>query len=267
MSRLHSSPAPRTGTQSVERSFRLLKEVASRHVQGASLPFLVAASRLHRTTAHRLLRCLVRQGALHHDDASGRFFLGPLLAELGTVLKPQPDLKARFGAAVARVAAETGDTTFLIARSGNDAVCLDRQFGSYPIKAIVVEIGTRRPLGIGAGSLAIFSALPDEESARIARENARRLADFGRRPESLLRSARAVRRLGYASGPVHGVDTAIAVGVPVLDPSGAPVAGLSVAAIASRMSRQRQQAVARRLRGEARRMTDLLRESVPADGR
>ena len=42
------------------------------------------------------------------------------------------------------------------ASSGADAVCIDRRLGSYPVKTLTVEVGTKRPLGIGAGSLAIL---------------------------------------------------------------------------------------------------------------
>jgi len=47
---------------------------------------------------------------------------------------------------------------FLIVRSGDDAVCADRAIGSYPVKTSVVDVGTRRPLGLGGGSLAMLTA-------------------------------------------------------------------------------------------------------------
>ncbi|OGA51964.1 MAG: hypothetical protein A3G24_14560 [Betaproteobacteria bacterium RIFCSPLOWO2_12_FULL_62_13] len=265
MSRIRSLPTNRTGTQTVERSFQILKEIAAHNTRGATLPHLAEIFGLHRTTVHRLLQCLVRQGAIRRDAASRRFFLGPLAVELSIAVRPQLDLKAAFGAAVSRVAEQTGDTTFLIVRSGNDGVCIDRRLGSYPIKTIVVEVGTRRPLGIGAGSLAIFSALPDADMERIAYENAQRLSRYDRTPDSLLRSAKAARKAGYASAPVYGVEGATAVGVPILDPSGTPIAGLSVAAITKRMARPRQLALVQMFREEALKMTDLLRDTNVAD--
>ena len=100
---------------------------------------------------------------------------------------------------------------------------------------------------------------------RIAYENAQRLSRYDRTPDSLLRSAKAARKAGYASGPVYGVEGVTAVGVPILDPSGTPIAGLSVAAITKRMARPRQLALVQMFREEALKMTDLLRDTNVAD--
>jgi DNA-binding IclR family transcriptional regulator len=207
----------------------------------------------------------VRNGAIRHELSSKKFVLGPLALELSIAARPHFDLRTLFAEALSRVAEQTGDTTFLIMRSGNDAVCIDRRLGSYPIKTVVVEVGTRRPLGIGAGSLAILSALPDSEIERIIRENARRLASYDKSSDVLMKTARAARKAGYAAGPVHGVDGAIALGVPILDPQAVPVAGLSVAAITTRMTTSRQLALQRILRTHARRMAELLHQANIVD--
>ena len=161
MPRIPAPRAKRTGTQTVDRSFQRLKEIAARNARGATLPQLAETFGLHRTTTHRMLQCLVRNSAVRHEASSKRFVLGPLAVELSIAARPQLDLRTLLAEAVSRVAEQTGDTTFLILRSGNDAVCIDRRLGSYPIETVVVEVGTRRPLGVGAGSLAILGTLPE----------------------------------------------------------------------------------------------------------
>jgi DNA-binding IclR family transcriptional regulator len=261
MPKIPAPRAKRTGTQTVDRSFQLLREVAARNARGTTLPELAETLGLNRTTVHRMLQCLVRNGAVRHDTSSRRFALGPLAIELSIAARPQLDLRTLFAEPVSRVAEQTGDTTFLILRSGNDAVCIDRRLGSYPIKTVVVEVGTRRPLGIGAGSLAILSALPETDMERIVRENARGLTSYNKSPDTLLRNAKTARKGGYATGPVHGVDGAIALGVPIFNARAVPVAGLSVAAITTRMTGSRQIALLKILRNEARQMTELLRDT------
>jgi DNA-binding IclR family transcriptional regulator len=261
MPRIQSPRPRRTGTQTVDRSFQILKEIAARNARGITMPEIAATLGLHRTTVHRMLQCLIRNGAVRQGSGTRQFFLGPLVAELTIAAQPQVDLRTLFAPAVSRVAEQTGDTTFLIQRSGNDAVCIDRRLGSYPIRTVVVEVGTRRPLGIGAGSLAILSALPEPDAERIARENARQLRLYDRSVDGLLKAARSARKAGYAAGPVYGVDGAMSMGVPVLDMHAVPVAGLSVAAIATRMTRSRQNTLLKVLRNEARQMTELLRET------
>jgi DNA-binding IclR family transcriptional regulator len=258
MPRIQASRAKRTGTQTIDRSFQLLKEIAARNATGATPSELAEALGLHRTTIHRMLKCLVRNGAIRLATPSRRFVLGPLAVELSVAARPELDLRAFFAEAISRVAERTGDTTFLIMRSGNDAICIDRRLGSYPIKTVVVEVGTRRPLGVGAGSLAILSALPQTEMERIIRENAHRLASFNKIPDALLKAAIAARKAGYAAVPVQDVDGAIALGVPIFDANAAPVAGLSVAAINTRMTRSRQITLLKILHAEARKMAALL---------
>lgn len=265
MPRTTASRAKRTGTQTIDRSFQLLKEIAARNATGATLSELAEALGLHRTTTHRILKCLVRNGAIRLETSSRRFVLGPLVVELSVAARPQLDLRTLFAETVSHVAERTGDTTFLIMRSGNDAVCIDRRLGSYPIKTVVVEVGTRRPLGVGAGSLAILSALPQTETERIIRENAHRLSSFNKTPDALLKAAIAARKAGYASGPVQDVDEAIAMGVPIFDATAAPVAGLSVAAITTRMTRSRQITLLKILHTEVRKMAELLRAEYIVD--
>ena len=265
MPTIPASRTKRTGTQTVDRSFQLLKEITAQNARGSTLTELAETLGLHRTTTHRMLLCLVRNGAIRHEADSKRFFLGPLAVELSIAARPQLDLRTLLAETVSRVAEQTGDTTFLILRSGNDAVCIDRRLGSYPIKTIVVEVGTRRPLGIGAGSLAILSALPETEMERIVHENARSLTVYDRTAEALLRNAKAAHKAGYTAGPVHGVDGAIALGVPIFDPHAVPVAGLSVAAITTRMTGSRQVTLLKVLRSEAQQMTELLRNTNIVD--
>ena len=53
--------------------------------------------------------------------------------------------------ALERLAHRTQDTVYLVARVGDEIVCLDAREGSFPIKALTLNVGDRRPLGIGAG--------------------------------------------------------------------------------------------------------------------
>jgi len=259
------SPARGTGTQTVDRTFDLLKAIAAHNAHGVSLHQLTDTTRLHRTTAHRLLRCLVRQGAARQDEVLRRYFLGPLAIELSLALRPQLDLTSTLSSSVSRIAGKTGDTSFLILRTGNDGVCIDRKLGSFPTKTVVVDVGTRRPLGIGAGSLAILSQLPDQEMERVVLENSRNLLPFDKTPDFLLKSARAAKRLGYVTGPVFGVDNASSLGVAIRAPSGEVIAAFSVAAISTRMTRSRQLELVRILQEESRTATERLKNTNVID--
>ena len=130
-----------------------------------------------------------------------------MLYELGLSAAPTVKLEELCRPNIRSLADATGDMVFLTLRSGLDAVCIDRQEGAYWIRTYTLEVGTRRPLGIGAGSLAILSALPrggDPEHAGV--RPARLEAYNGVTAKKLLRLVRQTQRRGYAvhDGSVSG---------------------------------------------------------------
>ena len=69
---------------------------------------------------------------------------------------------------------------------------------------------------------------------------------------------RRARKLGYALNDVRSIPGVAAIGVPILDAAARPVAAISVSAISSRMTSNRQREVAEILRREARSIEKLL---------
>jgi DNA-binding IclR family transcriptional regulator len=247
----HPATDARSGTQSIERAFAILKEVSAASANGMSLSALVSRMNLNRTTIFRIVKCLTSVDAVRYDAGAKRYFLGPLALEFGIAARHQQlDLSTLCSPVLARIAQATGDTVFLMLRSGDDSICIDRWLGSYPVKTLVAEIGTQRPLGIGAGGLAILSALPEHERTRIISSNAVRVLQFGSSAGKLASAVRRARIEGYVSSAAHGVKGVISVGLPILDPLGRPLAALSVTAIADRMLKSRQREVIAMLRAE-----------------
>jgi Transcriptional regulator len=52
-----------------------------------------------------------------------------------------------------RLSERSADTALLSVRSGVEALYLARSVGSHPLQPNYLQIGSRRPLGVGAGSL------------------------------------------------------------------------------------------------------------------
>ncbi|MHB1122609.1 MAG: IclR family transcriptional regulator domain-containing protein [Ramlibacter sp.] len=150
----------------------------------------------------------------------------------GLAAAVRTDLKAICKPALARIADETEDTVFLMILSGDDSVCIERAEGSYPVKTFVVDVGTRRPLGVGAGSLAILSALPIQEAEQVLACNAGRVASYealtGDRLRQMMLHAGADGHVAMDVVNLHGVR---AIAVPVTTASGRAVAALSIAAV------------------------------------
>src|ERR687892_968306 len=187
-----------SGTQSIERALTLMREFAVHNRKGSRLLALASRTGLQRPTVHRMLKCLTMEDMVQQDPDTHRYFLGPMVFELGLTAAPRFNLREICHPAMNRIAEATGDTVFLTQRSGLDSVCVDRHEGTFPIKTFTLEIGMRRPLGVGTGSLAILSALPDEEVRHIVTANAPRLPEYGLTPASLLGQVKKAQKLGYA---------------------------------------------------------------------
>jgi DNA-binding IclR family transcriptional regulator len=166
-----------------------------------------------------------------------------------------------------RLAGASEDTSFLSVRRDTHAVCLHREEGAFPIRSHVLRAGDRHPLGVGAGSLAILSHLPDAEAADVIDENAVELAsrypEFT--PDVVWREIARTRARGYALNEGLLQAGSWGVGVAVLDRQGRCEGALSIAAIESRLVAPRRDEMAALLKAEAQRLSDRL--AVPSDVR
>lgn len=239
------------GTQTVHRVALLLRTIASEESQGTRLVDLARQTNLERPTVHRLLKGLIKEGLVEQQPATRRYCLGHLVFELGLAAVPQLNLRQLCQPAMVRIAERTGDTVFLSTRSGNDVVCLDRKEGSFPIKTLTVDVGNRRPLGVGAGGGALLMALPDEEIEEILASNSRHLSRYANLKVQDVRSmVRRGREIGYMFNDRQVTPGAMSIGLPITVPHGPPIAAISIGAISSRMTAARRQELAATLRRE-----------------
>jgi DNA-binding IclR family transcriptional regulator len=225
---------------------------------------IVEIGELSKPTVYRLLKELVNCGLLMRSPDK-RYFLGQFAYELGLSASAHFHLREMCQPYVSRIAQETGDTVFLVVRSGPDSFCLDRQTGNYPIKVFSVEVGHRQPLGIGAGGLALLSWLPQDEREAVIARNSVRLSMYGgldeRRLRRLVEEARGAGHSRIADFAIPGVT---GVGVPVLDRVGVPMLALSVTSVSARMAPSHQGEALHVLCQEAAKLQGLLNNTAPA---
>jgi DNA-binding IclR family transcriptional regulator len=148
-------------------------------------------------------------------------------------------------------------------RSGNDAVCLLREVGSFPIKTLTFPPGARTPLGLGTGSLVLLAFEPDETRTKLIQHAAQRLSQGAQKisQAELLDNIKKTRKSGFASLGDRIVPGMRAIAVPVRNPDGTVAAALSVASIQPRLEGKRQQEVIRLLKRECAELEEKLRVS------
>lgn len=224
------------GLQTLDRAIAVLR-LMGEYEGGVRLTDVQTSLGLSKPTAHRLLSALVSHGLAVQDAHTRRYSLGPAIASLQPARSQARVDLARVGkSSVYRLAEESQDTVFLVERDQLDTVCLARESGSYPIRAITVEVGTRRPLGVGAGGISILGSLPPAEAQRIVSSLSRRLSAQPRTSaEQILRGSEHARRSGYGFSDEQVAKGVRGVGVSVRDIHGAPIAAIGIAAISERL--------------------------------
>jgi DNA-binding IclR family transcriptional regulator len=244
-----SEPA---ANQGIERTAAVLRALRKASRSGTRLTDIATATGLSKSTAHRLLNGLMQVGFVEHDEATGLFHLGFDLFVIGAAAANRHGIAEIARPSLVRLESRTGDTVFLSVRSGVEAICIDRVEGSFPIKALTLNVGDRRPLGVGAGSLALLAFLPDSDIEQIVEGNAARLSAFpGYTPSLLYDMVEAARRQGYTLNDGHVLADMFAVGMPVMGRNQRPLASLSIAAIKGRIQGDRRANLVGWLRTEA----------------
>ena len=218
---------PASGSQAVDRALALLQITGHGSGQGVALSELISASGLGKPTVRRLMLALIRRGLVEQDGATRLYHLGEESYVLGTLATPRHGLL------------------------------------EAPLKHL--ETGAQHPLGIGAGSLAMLSALPDAEVEELLAANADRLAaDYPNYDADLLRSDVAkTRARGFALNPGRIVAGSWGVGVALRRPDGSVVGAMSIAAIENRMQPPRDVELAALLASEARDIELRLARRMP----
>ncbi|OIQ98745.1 acetate operon repressor [mine drainage metagenome] len=239
------------GTQSIERAAQVLRIIASRNSVGLRLVDISKQAKLARPTAHRILKCLMVEGLVRQHSETRRYFLGHLIFELGLAASSSFNLRDICHPSLVRLAEKSGDTVFLAIRSGADSVCIDRVEGAFPIKTFTLDVGTRRPLGVGAGGLALLMKLPDQAQQELVAANALRLSAYNNLTVPVvMKLLKRCRELGFALNDAQVTPGSTSVGLPIRSRSGEPVLAISIGAISSRMTRERLKELAAMIRTE-----------------
>lgn len=256
------------GPRSVERLLVIIEALSSASANGLRLTDVVDATGLGKTTAHRLLNGLTDQGLVDHDDGTGRYFVGIKMLSWASAARNRFSIARLAETALTRLARRTEDTVYLVGRIGDEAVCLDCREGDFPIKALTLNVGDRRPLGIGAGSLAVLAALPDDEIERILVQRAGARSRYSFSEAKLRQMIETTRLNGHSYNDVHiqekmkDLTGMAAVAVAIRRSDGTPVAALHVTSITSRLAPPRRENIVAALQQERAQLEEMLQPAL-----
>lgn len=224
----------------MRRALHILRVLGRSHDQGTTVTEVMQSTGLERSTAHRLLTCLVEEQFADRDPYTRRYRLGLEAMRLGFASLSRAPLIDTYDGLVQRIARISDDTVFLLIRQGDYTVCLKREEGTFPVKIFSTRVGDIRPLGIGAGGMAMLASISDEEIARIHKQHSSAFNTAGLTGDQLNKIIARTRRNGFSElldTVTHGV---AGVGAVIPDRDGIPFAAISIASIKPRMSATRR---------------------------
>jgi DNA-binding IclR family transcriptional regulator len=220
------------GTQAIRRAAAMLQRIA-RVTTGVSptLGDISASMGLSRSTTHRILKSLVDTGLAVYDADSRRYGIGMLAFELGLAVTDPLSGVGQWQLAVERIARRTQATTYLMRRSGMEAVCVFKADGTSLVRVMPVTVGQRRLLGVGAGATALLAALDDAAVDQMIAAMTAELRQLGTRtPEQLREDVAATRRAGYATSLGKVYQAVVGLGMVVPGSGEPPEYAVSIAA-------------------------------------
>ncbi|MEW5911374.1 MAG: IclR family transcriptional regulator [Thermodesulfobacteriota bacterium] len=238
------------GTQSIQRAISLIRKVAEMDENGVNLSRLASAVDLHPSTTYRILQLLLAENFVVYNPETKQYHLGIEFHRLGRSTYSNA-LRERFRSLIEKAAEFSEDTAFLLIRAYNEAVCVDRLEGKYPISTRTFDIGSRRLLGVGGGALAILSFLPEKDQEAMIKVNEPIYPRFNNMSAERVRMAvKETRMRGYAYTQGNLYSGANSVGVPVTDLKEDLHAAITVAAVAQRLDLERAREVVNYVKSE-----------------
>lgn len=160
----------RPASQTLDRGLRVLE-----HVVRANAPLAIAdvarGVEIHRSVAYRMMRTLEDHGLLARDE-QGRYVPGAGLAALSGRFRPQ--LRAAAARHLHQLVLETGMTSFLVVRNGDEAVTIEVVEPPAGAAVISYRPGVSHPVHRGAPGLALLSGEPQQRDERPEVTQARR---------------------------------------------------------------------------------------------
>jgi DNA-binding IclR family transcriptional regulator len=228
---------PRNSIQVIERMMNLLDALAH-HSEAVNLKQLAVETRLHPSTAHRILGVMVESRIVDRIEP-GLYRLGIRLLELGNLVKSRINIRQVALPFMQQLHQELHETVNLSVRQGDEVVYVERTASNRSMMRVVQLIGARAPLHITAVGKLFLS----EEAPEAVRGYAKRtglpsytsntLADLA----DLERELALIKRDGYAYDNEEAEKGVSCIGAGIHDDEGALVAGLSVSAPSDRLSK------------------------------
>jgi len=221
--------------QVLGRAFAVL-DVLARNPDPMQLKDIGAATRLHPSTAHRILNDLVVGHLVERVDA-GTYRLGMRLLEYGNLVKARLNVRDAALGPMRELHRLTHQPVNLSVRQGDEIVYIERTYSEHSGMQVVRSVGGRAPLHLTSVGKLFLAA---DDAQRVKAYSLRTgLAGQTRNsitnPQQLERELGKVRQEGYARDNEELELGVRCMAAGIYNDDGELIAGLSLSAPADRL--------------------------------
>ena len=216
----------------LNKTFTILESMA--YDKANTIDAISASAGIPRSTVHRLLQMLLKEGIVSHVKKRG-YTLTPKLLSIGlsgTAEREILDIAIPIMRHVSNTVLETVSFSVIC---GDERVCIYRIEGDNPFSRSI-RIGSKAPLFRGSSGKVIASGLTRKEQLRIMEQY---VADGIFREDEvpkLLSDVEITKQQGYAVSVGERLKGSASVAVPIKDVIGNVVASLSISTLDARLT-------------------------------
>ena len=227
----------KSSIQVIERMVSLLTALAQ-HATPVNLKQLATETRLHPSTAHRILSVMVDSRLVDRIEP-GTYRLGIRLLELGSLVKSRISVRQEAVPHMQTLHQALGETVNLSVRRDDEVIYIERTTTGNSMMRVVHIIGTRAPLHITAvGKLFLAQDGAEKCSEYAQRTGLPKFTDNTLTDaDDLAKEFERIRRQGYAYDNEEAEKGVSCIGAGIYNDEGRLVAGLSVSAPSDRLDR------------------------------
>lgn len=220
---------------------------------------IARATHLSKAVVHRVAQALCTSDLLWQDPHTRKYQLGMAAFTLADTAAQTSRFRAAGLEILATLTEQSGETTTLSGRIGHRRAYV-AQVESTQLVRISVRLGVAHPLTAGASGAAILAFLPTAEAEAALHVPLERFSDATvTDPEQIRERVRQVREQGFARTTGERVKDSTGFAAPVFSPGGDVLGAVSIAALTSRLTPERETDLAWQVKRAAAALTSRLR--------
>lgn len=214
--------------KSVQKSLKVLKYIMS-STNEVSVNELVEEFDYNRSTLHHMLKTMKLEGFISQNQNTKNYNIGSEIFNGWIKDRDMHNYLMRLKPKVKEISDKCKETTTMFVRENDKAICVLGEESKQIIKAYLM-IGREIPLFCTAAGKAMLAFLPKEEVNKILQISGMKkyMKNTTITKEELFEELKQVKKQGYAIEKEEFEELINAVGIPVLNEHGRPVASVSV---------------------------------------